>query len=134
MRTEKKTEDVSIAGGTRMPRRFRSVLGTQSSALAMATFVALALAGCGSGPSRPGGYYLDDGPGSNPPPNLDAISDPVPKLEPINRYTSRPYSVLGHSYRPYGALTPYKARGTASWYGKRYHGQKTSSGEVYDMY
>ena len=31
-------------------------------------------------------------------------------------------------------LTPYKARGVASWYGKRYHGQKTSSGEVYDMY
>ncbi|MEO8166364.1 MAG: septal ring lytic transglycosylase RlpA family protein, partial [Betaproteobacteria bacterium] len=30
--------------------------------------------------------------------------------------------------------TPYQARGIASWYGKRYHGQKTSTGEVYDMY
>jgi rare lipoprotein A len=29
---------------------------------------------------------------------------------------------------------PYKQSGIASWYGKRYHGQKTSSGEVYDMY
>ena len=42
--------------------------------------------------------------------------------------------MLGHTYTPYTQLTPYKARGVASWYGKRYHGQKTSSGEVYDMY
>lgn len=108
--------------------------------LALATLVAIALSGCGSTPSRPappakpGGYYLDDGPGANPPANLDAIAEPVPKLEPINRYTSRPYAVLGHAYTPYTKLTPYKARGVASWYGKRYHGQKTSSGEPYDMY
>jgi rare lipoprotein A len=100
----------------------------------MVVAIAITLAGCGSNPSHPGGYYLDDGPGSDPPANLDAISDPVPKREPINRYTSRPYSVLGHTYTPYAALTPYRARGVASWYGKRYHGQKTSSGEVYDMY
>jgi len=106
----------------------------------VATLTAMMLAGCGSTPShspgstKPGGYYLDDGPGSNPPANLDAISEPVPRLEPINRFTSRPYSALGHAYRPYTELTPYKARGVASWYGKRYHGQKTSSGEVYDMY
>ena len=97
------------------------------------------LAGCGSSPSRPaaskpGGYYLDDGPGPNPPANLDSVSDPMPKIEPINKYTSRPYAVLGRAYRPYTQLTPYRARGVASWYGKRYHGQKTSSGEVYDMY
>jgi rare lipoprotein A len=42
--------------------------------------------------------------------------------------------VLGHAYTPYTQLMPYKARGVASWYGKRYHGQKTSSGEAYDMY
>ncbi len=97
------------------------------------------IAGCGSTPSRPaaskpGGYYLDDGPGSNPPANLESVADPMPKIEPINKYTSRPYAVLGRAYRPYPQLTPYKARGVASWYGKRYHGQKTSSGEVYDMY
>jgi len=106
------------------------------SAIIIATFVAVMIAGCGSSPSRgkPGGYYLDDGPGANPPPNLDSVSEPVPKIEPINKYTSRPYTVLGHTYKPYTELTPYKARGVASWYGKRYHGQKTSSGEVYDMY
>jgi rare lipoprotein A len=99
----------------------------------------MAIAGCGSAPSRPatskpGGYYLDDGPGANPPANLDSIREPTPKVERINRFTSRPYAVLGRTYTPYTQLTPYKASGVASWYGKRYHGQKTSSGEVYDMY
>jgi rare lipoprotein A len=98
------------------------------------------IAGCGSAPSRPssptkpGGYYLDDGPGANPPANLESVPEPVPRIEPLNRYTSRPYTVLGHTYTPYTQLTPYRMRGVASWYGKRYHGQKTSSGEVYDMY
>ena len=97
------------------------------------------IAGCGSAPSRPatskpGGYYLDDGPGPNPPANLDSVAEPTPRIEPINKYTSRPYTVLGRTYTPYAQLTPYTARGVASWYGKRYHGQKTSSGEVYDMY
>jgi rare lipoprotein A len=106
----------------------------------IAALAAITLAGCGSEPSRPsstgkpGGYYLDDGPGANPPANLDSIPEPTPKIEPINKYTSRPYAVLGHAYTPYTRLTPYKARGVASWYGKRYHGQKTSSGEIYDMY
>jgi rare lipoprotein A len=101
-------------------------------------FFAMIIAGCGGAPSRPttklGGYYLDDGPGPNPPANLDSVPEPAPKVEPINKYTSRPYAVLGRAYTPYTQLTPYKARGVASWYGKRYHGQKTSSGEVYDMY
>jgi rare lipoprotein A len=116
------------------------VPGRRFSAFWIATLGVMMLFGCGSNPSRspgstkPGGYYLDDGPGANPPSNLDTISEPVPRLEPINRSTSRPYSALGHAYRPYTELTPYKARGVASWYGKRYHGQKTSCGEVYDMY
>ena len=94
-------------------------------------------AGCSGTPSRPGksgGYYLDDGPGNNPPANLESIPEPVPKIEPVNKSASRPYAVLGHAYTPYAQLTPYKVRGVASWYGKRYHGQKTSIGEIYDMY
>jgi rare lipoprotein A len=81
-----------------------------------------------------GGYYLDDGPGDNAPADLDAIPDAVPRFEPLQRSTSRPYTALGRSYTPMTELAPYRARGMATWYGRRYHGQRTSSGEVYDMY
>ena len=93
----------------------------------------LALAGCGS-TSRPGGYYLDDGPPDRPPADVDRIADAVPRLEPLHKYANRPYQALGRDYVPMTSLQPFRQRGTASWYGKRYHGQKTSSGEVYDMY
>jgi rare lipoprotein A len=46
----------------------------------------------------------------------------------------RPYTVMGQTYTPMTRLAPYKERGIASWYGRRYHDQKTSSGEIYDMY
>ena len=83
---------------------------------------------------RKGGYYLDDGPGDNPPADIDAIPDAVPRVEAILSRTSRPYQALGETYTPMTRYQPYKATGIASWYGRRYHGQKTSSGEVYDMY
>jgi rare lipoprotein A len=95
------------------------------------------VSGCGTtpkAPPRPGGYYLDDGPGTNPPANIESIPDAVPRAEPINRGTARPYVVMGKSYTPMTALAPYKARGIATWYGRRYHGKPTSSGEPYDMY
>jgi len=81
-----------------------------------------------------GGYYLDDGPGANAPKDLDAIPDAVPRAEPLNPRTARPYVVFDRQYVPMTALAPYRERGVASWYGRRYHGQRTSSGEVYDMY
>lgn len=83
---------------------------------------------------RPGGYYLDDGPGANPPADLQAIPDAVPRAEPVKASTTRPYAVFGRNYTPMTSLAPYKARGVASWYGRRYHGKPTSSGEIYDMY
>jgi rare lipoprotein A len=79
-------------------------------------------------------YYKDDGPGESPPPNLDAIPDATPRLEPLNRFANRPYTVLGQDYVPATALRPYKERGIASWYGRKFHSQKTSIGETYDMY
>jgi rare lipoprotein A len=85
-------------------------------------------------PSATGKYYLDDGPGSNPPAGLDAIPDAVPRLEPLARAANRPYAVLGREYVPATSLKPYHERGIASWYGRRFHGQKTSIGETYDMY
>jgi len=84
--------------------------------------------------SRGGGYYQDDGPGDNPPANLDQIKDAEPRLEPLNRAANNPYTVFGQQYVPYKALTPYRQRGTGSWYGRKFHGQRTSSGEPYDMY
>src|SRR5208283_1371861 len=85
-------------------------------------------------PPRPGGYYKDDGPGEHPPANLDSVPDAVPKLEPLNRFANRPYSVFGVDYVPATSLRSYKERGLASWYGRKFHNQKTSTGEIYDMY
>lgn len=83
---------------------------------------------------RGGGYYLDDGPADDIPDNLDAIPDAVPRWEPLAKAPNRPYVALGKEYVPNSAVIPYKARGIASWYGKKYHGQKTSIGERYDMF
>jgi rare lipoprotein A len=86
------------------------------------------------GARKPGGYYLDDGPGDNPPKNIDSIPNAVPKNEPYLARAMKPYKALGVTYTPMTEWQPYKERGVASWYGKRYHGKKTASGEVYDMY
>ncbi|MCL2298129.1 MAG: septal ring lytic transglycosylase RlpA family protein [Proteobacteria bacterium] len=92
------------------------------------------LAACSSPPkTTTGGYYQDDGPSSTTI-NLDAIPDAVPRAEPLHRFANRPYTVLGRTYVPATTLAPYKARGTASWYGKKFHGNKTSTGETYDMF
>lgn len=82
---------------------------------------------------RPGGYYLDDGPDDRALPDPDSIADAVPRAEPLHRYANHPYTVFGQDYKPMRALAPYRQRGLASWYGRRYHGQNTSSGEPYDM-
>jgi rare lipoprotein A len=114
----------------------------------------LLLAACGSqpprapaesaavppGPTLPkpapkgGGYYQDDGPGERIPEDLAAVPDAEPRAEPLHRYANRPYTVLGRDYVPMRELQPYRARGVASWYGRKFHGQKTSSGEIYDMF
>jgi len=84
--------------------------------------------------TKKGGYYLDDGPGDNPPTDLASIPDAIPRDEPLRQANMRPYVALGKSYTPMTALESYRERGIASWYGRRYHGQKTASGEPYDMY
>lgn len=81
-----------------------------------------------------GSYLAGDGPGANTPSNLDKIPDAVPHAEPLHRYANRPYTVLGKDYTPLTKTGTYKERGIASWYGKKFHGEKTSTGEVYDMY
>jgi rare lipoprotein A len=86
------------------------------------------------GTTRGGGYYLDDGPGDSPPADLDTVPDAEPKTEPLHRFANNPYVVFGQQYTPVREVRPFRQRGVASWYGRRFHGQKTSSGEVYDMY
>ena len=106
----------------------------------------LALAGCGGSPSvharstppataaKAGGYYLDDGPGANPPSDLDTIPDAVPRREPLHRFANRTYVALGNTYTPQTEHRAFTQEGLASWYGRRFHGKRTASGEPYDMY
>ena len=81
-----------------------------------------------------GGYYKDDGPGDNPPPGLELTLDAEPRVEPYSLSGNKPYVVFGKTYTPLIDDQPFSQRGTGSWYGKKFHGQKTSSGEPYDMY
>ncbi|MBC3873035.1 septal ring lytic transglycosylase RlpA family protein [Undibacterium flavidum] len=82
-----------------------------------------------------GGYYQDDGPGDDIPEGLESTVDPIPVVEPYSRTGNKPYKVFGKEYTPINdSTTPYKQRGIASWYGKKFHGKRTSSGEPYDMY
>jgi rare lipoprotein A len=81
-----------------------------------------------------GGYYKDDGPGDNPPPNLASVPDAQPDVEPLLPRANRPYVVFGTTYTPLVDNTPFVERGVGTWYGKKFHGQRTSSGEIYDMY
>jgi rare lipoprotein A len=82
---------------------------------------------------KPGGFDTDDAPDA-PPPDLDALADPVPRREPLDASANQPYTVFGRQYAPMTALAPYRRQGTASWYGRKFHGQRTSGGEVYDMF
>lgn len=84
--------------------------------------------------ARGGGYYLDDGPGDSAPPDLDKLPDAEPRPEPLHRFANNPYIVFGKQYTPVREVRGFRQRGVASWYGRRFHGQKTSSGETYDMY
>ncbi len=81
-----------------------------------------------------GKYYLDDGPPDNSGIALADIPDAVPRADKINPAHNRPYTALGKRFVPDAAPRKYHKRGIASWYGKRYHGRKTSTGEVYDMF
>ncbi|MHB8535780.1 MAG: septal ring lytic transglycosylase RlpA family protein [Sulfuricaulis sp.] len=91
------------------------------------------LSACGT-LSRSGGYFEDDGPGANPPANITNIPDAVPKSEPRAGSGNNPYVVYGKTYQPLTTANGYHERGIASWYGRKFNGKRTSSGEPYDMY
>ncbi|MDN3919353.1 septal ring lytic transglycosylase RlpA family protein [Roseateles violae] len=93
------------------------------------------LAGCASRPAEPAGGSERDGPELQVPPDLHLTPNAEPKLEPIRKGgPNKPYEVLGQRYEPLTEDRPLAERGLASWYGKKFHGRPTSSGEVYNMY
>lgn len=119
----------------------RVAMAVSLSATTLAIAIAL-LAGCASKPptkaasasARPGAYYKDDGPAAATPSELDQIPDAQPRDEPLHRFANRPYNVFGVDYKPLISLTTLHQRGIASWYGRKFHGQKTAIGELYDMF
>lgn len=92
--------------------------------------VAVLIGACTTAPPEPG----DSGP-QQAPPGLANIPDPVPRIEPRSAYGNKtPYSVLGKTYYVMPDAASYKEYGKASWYGTKFQGRATSSGERYDMY
>ena len=96
--------------------------------------LSLGLAGCSSSSSR-GGYFENDGPPSAVG-HLKALgsNDITIRVEQPHKWANRPYTVLGKRYVPVTGDKPMTQVGEASWYGKQFHGKKTSMGEIYDMY
>lgn len=96
--------------------------------LLFALLLPLLLAACASRPTR-------DGVGSNIPPKLDQVANAVPRIEPLRSGgPNKPYEVLGRRYAPMTGDEPLNESGLASWYGNKFHGRQTASGETYDMY
>lgn len=87
-------------------------------------------------PTRPAGGWPDrDGPDAVPPADLHKVPDALPRLENIRKGgPNKPYEVLGQRYEPMTEDRPLTERGLASWYGRKFHGRPTASGEVYNMY
>ncbi len=115
-------------------------------ALGVSMLVVLALlAGCRSAPEpplnqsgervpAPSRAYSTDGPPDVIPPGLENQPDPVPRIEPKStRGNPETYRVFGKTYRTMKSAEGYYATGLASWYGRKFHGRSTSSGEPYDM-
>lgn len=115
---------------TSTPTRQRFLNQALATGLAL---LALGLSGCSSTPKK---FYQGDGPpdARDVPTQLAQTPDAVPRIEPFHRYANRPYRALGRTYTPLTTDAPVKQRGMASWYGRQFHGNKTASGERYDMY
>jgi rare lipoprotein A len=107
------------------------VAGNAARTAAALLTLALALGACAT---RQGHYYADDGPPERVPPNLDSVPDAVARIEPLRPHANRPYTALGRTYTPDTGDAPFEQRGIASWYGRQFHGNRTASGEPYDMF
>ena len=66
--------------------------------------------------------------------DISKLTEPTPRSDPLARYGNRsPYTVLGKSYWVLDRSDDYDQRGIASWYGQKFNGRKTSSGEIYSI-
>jgi rare lipoprotein A len=78
---------------------------------------------------------VKDGPPENFGRKWDDIQDAVPKDEAHSKYGNPgSYEVFGERYYVRKSNDGFAQKGIASWYGSKFHGQRTSSGETYNMY
>lgn len=100
--------------------------------IALGTALLVLLAGC----AGPGGVFEEqDSAPLEVPPGLAELPDPEPRWEPRSRSGNRsPYEVFGETYHLLPTASGYEAEGLASWYGSKFHGRATASGEPYDMF
>jgi rare lipoprotein A len=97
-------------------------------ALAALLLAAAALGGCGTTP-------VDQDSAPARPRDVSRVPDAVPRAEPRSARGNPPvYEVMGHRYYVMKDAAGHRERGVASWYGTKFHGRLTSSGEPYDMY
>ncbi|MEZ5560866.1 MAG: septal ring lytic transglycosylase RlpA family protein [Pseudomonadales bacterium] len=111
-------------------------MGGRFALLLLAVLSSCVLLGCaGSAPAPQHRREPTDGPPLQAPPDLARLPDPVPRKEPPSaRGNPGSYSVNGQTYRVMDSAAGYYATGVASWYGRKFHGRLTSSGEPYDMF
>ncbi len=109
------------------------VRSSRAQALVATATALLIVTGCSSRIIDRAGTGQDSAP-VNPPVNIDTITDAVPQPEPLSATGNAPYKVFGVRYVPMSQSRGYAENGIASWYGTKFHGRKTSSGEPYDMF
>ena len=97
-----------------------------------AAALVLLVSGC-STQKNSGKYYDRDGPPKEWETFGMSRADAVPKVEKPIASTNRPYTVMGKRYVPMTGDKPLTQVGYGSWYGKQFHGKKTSTGEIYTM-
>lgn len=114
----------------------RPELGILRNALVLLILGSLTLvSGCSHTPERVAGPDITlDGPPPDPV-RAHNVPDAVPRAEQPSRYGNpESYEVFGKTYRTLDSSVGFVQKGTASWYGRKFHGRRTSSGEPYDMY
>ena len=112
------------------PRSLRSV-----AVLSLVLWLAACASPRSPQPARPVPGAEADGPPLVVPPGLAQVPSAVPRVEPLRAGgPNKPYEAGGRLYVPITVDQPMVERGLASWYGRKYHGRPTSSGEMYDMF